>query len=87
MAGKCSCGSNCFEDVDVTPVGINEKRYFTRCTKCGLVVFTQGCSLRNKKQAGFSKLLNALSQMPARIFRDLPVGSSWHGMEDTKVRG
>lgn len=44
MQKKCSCGSHSFEDVDVTPGGYREKRYFTRCKRCGLVVATVGCS-------------------------------------------
>lgn len=39
----CCCGSTHFENIDVTPVGNIQKRYFTRCTKCGLVIATYGC--------------------------------------------
>jgi hypothetical protein len=35
---ECRCGSTTFETVDITPVGVVDKRYFTRCSKCGLVV-------------------------------------------------
>lgn len=44
MQKKCSCGSQYFEDIDVTPGGYQEKRYFTRCKQCGLVVAAVGCS-------------------------------------------
>lgn len=40
---ECLCGSKCFEDIDVTPEGIEQRRYFTRCVKCGLVISTHGC--------------------------------------------
>lgn len=35
---KCYCGSTLFEKVDITPVGMIEKKFFTRCTQCGLVI-------------------------------------------------
>lgn len=35
---KCRCGNTTFETVDITPVGMVDKRFFTRCSKCGLVV-------------------------------------------------
>jgi len=35
---KCRCGSTIFETVDITPFGMAEKRFFTRCCKCGFVV-------------------------------------------------
>ncbi|GMA98353.1 hypothetical protein [Pelosinus sp. IPA-1] len=35
---KCRCGSTIFETVDITPFGMEDKRFFTRCSKCGLVV-------------------------------------------------
>jgi len=40
--GKCSCGSKQYEEVDITPAGVQEKRSFTRCKRCGLVVAGQG---------------------------------------------
>lgn len=36
---KCRCGGQSFEDIDITPPGVSEKRYFTRCQACGLVVY------------------------------------------------
>jgi hypothetical protein len=35
---KCRCGNSIFETVDITPVGMVEKRFFTRCSKCGFVI-------------------------------------------------
>lgn len=35
---KCRCGNTTFETVDVTPVGVVDRKEFTRCSKCGLVV-------------------------------------------------
>lgn len=35
---KCRCGGKLFETIDITPCGMTEKQYFTRCVKCGLVV-------------------------------------------------
>ena len=35
---KCRCGSFVFETVDITPVGMVDRRFFTRCSKCGLVI-------------------------------------------------
>ena len=35
---KCQCGGSAFENVDITSAGSPQKRYFTRCRKCGLVV-------------------------------------------------
>lgn len=45
---KCSCGSSQFEDVDVTPVGVQDRRYFTRCKHCGLVIDVHGCAPKKK---------------------------------------
>jgi len=42
VINKCSCGSKHFEDVDVTPVGASNRRYFTRCKQCGLVIAVYG---------------------------------------------
>jgi hypothetical protein len=35
---NCRCGSTKFEKVDITPVGMVDKKFFTRCSKCGLVI-------------------------------------------------
>jgi hypothetical protein len=35
---NCRCGSATFETVDITPFGMVDKKYFTRCSKCGLVI-------------------------------------------------
>lgn len=35
---KCRCGSTTFETVDITPAGMADKKVFTRCSQCGLVI-------------------------------------------------
>lgn len=40
---RCCCKNKHFENVDVTSSGSTQKKYFTRCTKCGLVVAVYGC--------------------------------------------
>ena len=58
LRNKCSCGSNQFEDVDITPVGVTDKRYFTRCKQCGLVVAVYGCDRKKKCCSILSDLFN-----------------------------
>lgn len=45
---KCCCGSTAFEQVDITPVGVPEKIFFTRCTQCGLVIIGSNQYTENK---------------------------------------
>lgn len=40
---RCRCGGNKYETVDITPVGLADKRCFTRCSRCGLVVAVSNC--------------------------------------------
>ena len=56
VMNRCSCGSKYFEDIDVTPVGITKKRYFTRCKICGLIVAVHGGGPKKKYYAMLLRL-------------------------------
>lgn len=60
MLNKCSCGSKYFEDVDVTPVGASNRRYFTRCKQCGLVIAVYG---GDQKETYYDRASNLLSKI------------------------
>jgi len=53
---KCYCGSTMFEKVDITPVGMMDKKYFTRCPQCGLVISGSEHPTENKNTSKCSVL-------------------------------
>lgn len=55
---KCRCGSTAFETVNITPVGIVDKREFTRCSICGLVIIGFQDDLSEKKSKSKTSLLH-----------------------------
>lgn len=57
---KCRCGSLVFENVDITSANSSEKRYFTRCRKCGLVV-------RSYQGGRIPAVLQALKRVCERV--------------------
>jgi hypothetical protein len=59
---KCRCGNSIFETVDITPVGMVEKKTFTRCSKCGLVIVGSDNQSEKKNKTSKSSIL--------RIVRD-----------------
>lgn len=64
MINKCPCGSKYFEDVDVTPVGASNRRYFTRCKRCGLVIAVYG---GDQKETYYDWLSNLLSRIGKKL--------------------
>ncbi|MBP2630764.1 MAG: hypothetical protein H6Q70_1392 [Firmicutes bacterium] len=64
VINKCSCGSKHFEDVDVTPVGASNRRYFTRCKQCGLVIAVFG---DDQKETYYDCLANSLSEIGKKL--------------------
>lgn len=61
--GRCTCGSKAFEDVDATPEGMDKKCYFTRCKKCGFVIYTYRCGTNR----GIARLVKLAVQMASGI--------------------
>lgn len=53
---KCRCGNTAFETVDITPVGMVDKRFFTRCSKCGLVIVGSDEQSERKSASKCSRL-------------------------------
>jgi hypothetical protein len=86
---KCVCGNKCFENVDVTPSGAKDKRYFTRCKQCGLVISTYGCGLHSQDRLVFSRLLSAVWQIPIKLYYAVLLAAGWNVVraQDTEVRG
>ncbi len=60
---KCPCGSKMFEDVDATPAGMDKRRYFTRCKKCGCVIYTYRCGTKR----GIARLVKLAAQIASGI--------------------
>ncbi|SDD39556.1 hypothetical protein SPACI_028340 [Sporomusa acidovorans DSM 3132] len=68
---RCSCGSKFFENVDVTPAGVKEKRYFTRCKQCGLVIAAHGCRARRQEHLVLSYVLHNIGWLPGKVYHML----------------
>lgn len=68
MINKCSCGSKHFEDVDITPVGVSNKRYFTRCKQCGLVIAVYGGDQKETYSDQESNLLSGIGKKIKNLF-------------------
>ncbi|MBP2664484.1 MAG: hypothetical protein H6Q71_2432 [Firmicutes bacterium] len=83
---NCSCGSKVFENINVTPDGIKQERYFTRCVQCGLVIATHGCESQGQCQLIVSKLLNVVCWMPAKLYHAVSLISGWSRRPDTEQR-
>lgn len=65
---KCCCENRIFENVDITPAGSPQRKYFTRCTNCGLVVATYG----SDNKFGASKYLRNVGRYLTALAFKIP---------------